>query len=82
MKSILIAFVLMSLAGGSRGAGTLQSHAVPPAPTAAETLLNLIAPKVLNAACCKTCRKGKACGDSCISRDKSCSKAAGCACDG
>ncbi len=33
------------------------------------------------AACCKRCKKGKACGDSCISRDKSCHKGAGCACD-
>ena len=32
-------------------------------------------------ACCKHCSKGKACGDSCISRDKSCRKGAGCACD-
>lgn len=32
--------------------------------------------------CCKICHKGKACGDSCISRDKECHKAPGCACDG
>lgn len=32
--------------------------------------------------CCKICKKGKACGDSCISRSKSCTKSAGCACDG
>lgn len=32
--------------------------------------------------CCKVCQKGKACGDSCISRDKRCHKGAGCACDG
>lgn len=31
--------------------------------------------------CCKTCRKGKACGDTCISRDKKCTKPPGCACD-
>jgi hypothetical protein len=36
----------------------------------------------LNAECCKVCRKGKACGDSCISRDYECHKGAGCACDG
>ena len=30
---------------------------------------------------CKICRKGKACGDSCISRDKKCNKPPGCACD-
>ena len=34
------------------------------------------------AACCKVCRKGKACGDSCISRSYSCHKGPGCACDG
>ncbi len=34
------------------------------------------------ASCCKTCRKGKACGNSCISRKKSCRKGVGCACDG
>ncbi|MBP5859011.1 hypothetical protein KAJ83_18470 [Marivibrio halodurans] len=34
------------------------------------------------AACCKTCRKGKACGDSCIRADYRCTKPPGCACDG
>lgn len=33
-------------------------------------------------ACCKVCKKGKACGDSCIARDKACSKPKGCACNG
>ena len=33
------------------------------------------------AACCKVCSKGKACGDSCIARDKECHKGKGCACD-
>lgn len=32
--------------------------------------------------CCKVCSKGKACGDSCIARDKTCHKGKGCACDG
>ena len=34
------------------------------------------------AACCKVCKAGKACGDSCIARDKACKKGRGCACDG
>lgn len=33
-------------------------------------------------ACCKVCKAGKACGDSCIARDKVCNKGPGCACDG
>ena len=38
--------------------------------------------QIIKAACCKTCRKGKACGDSCISKSKTCRKGRGCACDG
>lgn len=33
------------------------------------------------ASCCKVCRTGKACGDSCIAQYKTCHKAPGCACD-
>ncbi|MBL9106359.1 MAG: hypothetical protein JNL82_35885 [Myxococcales bacterium] len=32
--------------------------------------------------CCRTCRRGKACGDSCIAADKRCDVGPGCACDG
>lgn len=32
--------------------------------------------------CCRICRSGKACGDSCISRSKTCRKPPGCACNG
>lgn len=39
-------------------------------------------PDVVSAECCKVCRKGKACGDSCIARSKQCTKGPGCACDG
>ena len=35
----------------------------------------------VNKACCKICQKGKACGDSCIKRSYTCTKAPGCACD-
>ena len=38
--------------------------------------------QVQAAACCKVCGKGKACGNSCIARDRRCSKGPGCACDG
>lgn len=37
---------------------------------------------VAQGGCCKVCRKGKACGDSCISRNYNCSRPRGCACDG
>lgn len=32
--------------------------------------------------CCKVCRSGRACGDSCISSSKSCNTRGGCACNG
>src|SRR5262245_1443128 len=31
--------------------------------------------------CCKVCTKGKACGDTCISRARVCHAGSGCACD-
>ena len=31
--------------------------------------------------CCKVCRKGKACGNTCIARDRNCTQPPGCACD-
>ena len=34
------------------------------------------------AACCKICRKGKACGDSCINKNYTCHKPPGCAWNG
>ena len=33
-------------------------------------------------ACCKVCRKGQACGNNCISRQHTCRRPPGCACDG
>jgi hypothetical protein len=50
-------------------------------PTTERTTLPATAPEQI-AACCKICRKGKACGDSCIRRDYTCRKGKGCACDG
>ena len=32
--------------------------------------------------CCKICTIGKACGDTCISKEKECHVGPGCACDG
>ena len=38
------------------------------------------APKPSNSGCCKHCKTGCPCGDSCISCDAECRKPAGCAC--
>ena len=31
--------------------------------------------------CCRVCRKGKACGNGCISQERQCTKTTGCACN-
>ena len=53
------------------------------------TLVPYVAPTIAivpqqppSQSCCKVCRTGKACGDSCISRDKTCNSPPGCACNG
>lgn len=51
----------------------------PPTPTPAWSAPAQSAP---SQACCKICRKGKACGDTCISRSYTCHVGPGCACNG
>lgn len=34
------------------------------------------------AVCCKVCKAGKACGNSCIAKNKVCHQPKGCACNG
>lgn len=46
-----------------------------------ETAPEVSTPPTSAGECCKYCSKGKACGDSCISRSYTCHKAPGCACD-
>lgn len=37
--------------------------------------------RVAQKVCCKYCTKGKACGNTCIARSKTCRVGPGCACD-
>jgi hypothetical protein len=39
-------------------------------------------PVYMQQSCCKICTVGKACGNTCIARDKICHVGPGCACDG
>lgn len=39
-------------------------------------------PVLAQGGCCRICTVGKACGDSCISRNYTCHKGRGCACNG
>lgn len=53
---------------------------VRPTPTPIPVIRNF--PPETQQSCCKICTTGKACGDSCISRNKTCRKGSGCACNG
>lgn len=85
---LLLAVLAGGMLSGPLSADSLRSPAVPapiadllPAtPKPAQTLSPAAIEQI--AACCKTCRKGKACGNSCIARDKQCHRPPGCACDG
>ena len=59
-----------------------------PTATTAVTLATTRTPVVINATatplpkvCCRVCKAGKACGDTCITKDKTCDKLPGCACN-
>lgn len=62
---------VMALASPPRSAAFMQSFGLEPSSATASTQ-----------ACCKVCTKGKACGDTCIAREKTCRTPPGCACDG
>ena len=44
-------------------------------------LLSLLISCTGNSSCCKICRKGKACGDACVSKKYTCHQPKGCACN-
>lgn len=68
--------------------GPAPLEAAPSEDPALEEFLQLLPPTTMSAAtcssrsgCCRVCDKGKACGNSCISRKFVCHKGRGCACD-
>lgn len=76
---------VLLIAGGAIAAAAAPAPAPSSNPPAgwAEIIERLgLGQPIQAAGCCKTCRAGKACGDSCISASKSCSKGKGCACNG
>lgn len=43
---------------------------------------SVVSSELEQSGCCKVCTTGKACGNSCIARSKTCHKGRGCACNG
>jgi hypothetical protein len=77
MKAFIAIVLGASLLGASAftfQAGAIQGAVSLPFPKQKSTLVAQ--------ACCKICRKGKACGDTCIDRDDVCHQPPGCACNG
>ncbi len=72
---------LMMLASAATAFAQDEKQSPPPPEPAQATNLQSDWPQVAQTVCCKTCRKGKACGNSCISRDKTCTRPPGCACN-
>ena len=71
-RTMLVAVGVVGLLAGDLAAVQKQPQASP-AP--------LVTPTDGEGYCCKICTKGKACGDSCIARWKTCHVGPGCACD-
>lgn len=74
----------LNLAGGIALPVTPQAPmpaALQPAPQPSPSVLPSPSPVPVRRTCCKYCSKGKACGNSCISRSYTCRKGVGCACN-
>jgi hypothetical protein len=79
MRAVLpVLLVCVALLGFGLGAASTRAEVRSPAPTALAGMERKCTPE---AECCRICDKGKACGDSCISRKYECHKGEGCACD-
>jgi len=73
MKTIAILMAALTLLGASVHSEPVSTITLRPDP---------FSHRAFAASCCKVCSKGKACGDSCIARDRICHLPPGCACDG
>lgn len=62
--------------------GYLPESLLAAAPIPAPQVRSAPTPAPAPRKCCKICRKGKACGNSCIARNKTCHQPPGCACNG
>lgn len=72
--AILLLVPVLTLAGAVHQADSFSGSAQACAAIEGETTA---APS-----CCKVCKQGKACGNSCIAKNKKCHQPKGCACNG
>lgn len=82
VTAALFAAVVLTLGGaGGAVAGCSIVESPDSATTKDDYSRDLLDPSEGDTGCCKICREGKACGDSCISRSYTCHKGPGCACN-
>ena len=62
--------------------GRLDPGPIEPAMLGLDCLLTTEVEMQLAQGCCRVCRTGKACGESCINRSHTCRRPPGCACNG
>ena len=77
LRTFLVLMLFGSLTTSALADSSASSHSSS-APSAGLTGLSTATAQT----CCKICHKGKSCGNTCISREKICHVAPGCACDG
>jgi hypothetical protein len=77
MRLGVIAFVVGAFASSLAPAGSATRGSAKSFAATAATPMQCIPREE----CCKICRKGQACGNSCIRADYECHKVRGCACD-
>lgn len=80
MKIFLVSFFL--IISNLSMAETNQSSEMAETVKDSSPLSSFIFGEEVYSKCCKTCIKGCACGNSCISCSYTCTKPRGCACDG
>lgn len=92
-RGLVAILLLLSLTGAARSdtppSPTVESHATlfnQAHPynqlIRSRTAAGFAHPTPVALTCCKVCSVGKACGNTCISRNKTCHVGPGCACDG
>jgi hypothetical protein len=90
MKRVFLLAIVATLLASSAGTANIPTAEdqgsnfvqILKASKSARTNSSLFGRQESRGACCKICRQGKACGDTCISQDKTCRVGPGCACDG
>ena len=90
MKALILIYLVFGFMGTAFASSDLtveSNHLIEQVAEESESLQERAPAQVekiegISQSCCRICTKGKACGNSCISRRYTCHQPPGCACDG